>query len=661
MRLKSRVAAFDGWIGLRVALILLAGLVGMAPRVAAAFWAGGRARAILHLNYLASGGEHWKQIGQVVISGALNASGTAGTFRQTVDLRGGRDAAVLDAGPLHVTEVTLPDSSWQLDQGGVVTVTDTPDARIDARNQSFIDRNGWFMAKAAANALKYLGKRREQGRTYDRIALTPEGGRAMTLWFDRDDHLLYRIDELDAAHQPQSFIYSDYRRIQGVLLPFVQRQTNGDARQDVIETVGSIMLSSAVDDGLFVAPASAFHDATLFSSGSSTTVPFELSDGLILIDVSIEGHPALPFILDTGASNIVTPATARQLGLQGTGDIPVGGAGERQTGAQLTIVKELRAGSVELRDQTFAILTMPDGLERPAGEPPVAGFLGAELLRRFPVTIDYQQKTVTFYRPGLSVPRPVGAQIVPLYFNDGHPYVELGIDDVPGIFGLDTGDDGSIALFPSFYEQHRFPVEQPVLANYAVGFGGGLVNLLTRIGSVALGDATIERPLVRLSQTAKGGFSVDAIAGNLGQQFLSNFVFTLDYERHVGYFQRSGAFGKPTDYDRSGLTLIEHGEALIVGRVDGWTPAARAGVRQGDTVLAINGRAAGHTPRGLYRRMLAGPAGSPITLEIRRGNSRRQIMFRLEELLPMKGRFRPLERRIRDRGRDQEESAGQRE
>jgi hypothetical protein len=63
--------------------------------------------------------------------------------------------------------------------------------------------------------------------------------------------------------------------------------------------------------------------------------------------------------------------------------------------------------------------------------------------------------------------------------------------------------------------------------------------------------------------------------------------------------------------------------------------------------LAINGRVTAHAAREVFRQMLAAPAGSPITLEIRRGNIRKQIVFTLEELLPMKGKFRPLERRIR--------------
>ncbi len=596
---------------------------------------------LLHLSYLASGGYHWSAFAQAEISGDVNIGGIKGDFHEVVDLRRGRDATDIDADPIKMKQVSLTDSSWQADQSGLVTYLDTPSARADAINESYVDRNGWFAAKGSE--LSYVGTRKDHGVDYDLVKVTPPGGRSMTLWIDTTDHLLYRIDQMDATHHESDILYSNYRKLDGVMMPFSTRQSNGDPSQDTVMTVKRIQLSRTIDQAVFIPPPSMFMDARLVGGMGSATVPFSLADGRIVVDISLNGKPALPFLVDSGGSNVITPETAKLLGIEGSGDLASGGVGPAQDSEQLATVRTLRLGPVEMVNQQFSALPLPKFLQDRGGEAPIAGLVGAELLRRFPTTIDYQRKTLTFYKPGSTPPKPVGAQEVRLFFDGSHPYIQMDVDGVAGIFGIDTGDSSSATLFGPFYLVHEFPIEQPPQAREQGGIGGHTVALRTRVGSLSFGPWKLEDPLVTLNFADKGVFSNDSIAGNLGHELLKNFVFTLDYEHRRGYFLRSADFGKPLDYNRSGMALHrdKNGD-VAVERVNPDTPAASAGMRPGDIILSIDGRNPRAQALSQFETVLSAAPGTKLEVRYSRAGKEMKSIIQLRELLPLGGTMSPF-------------------
>lgn len=574
------------------------------------------------------------------MSGDANVGGAAGRFHQIVDLRNGRDVLTLDAGPIYQKQATLEDSSWQVDRSGLATVCDTPSARADAINESYQDRSGWFTAPA--DELRFRGTHRHHGEKFDLVAVTPPGGRKMTLWLGAKDHLLYRIDELDASHHESDTIYSDYRRIDGVMAPFILRQSNGNASQDTVLTVKTIRFSPVVDEAAFTPPPSTFKDAHLLGKARSTTVPFTSFGGWIVVEVSIDGRAAVPFLLDSGGSNYLTPQAAKLLGVKGAGNFALNGVGSAQENGQFAHVNELRMGPVEMMDQQFIVGPLPDMLENRGKDAPIAGLVGAELLRRFPTTIDYSRKTLTFYKPGSVPPKPPDAQSLRLYFDGSHPYIEVDVDGVPGIFQIDTGDNSGTTIFGPFYRAHAFPIEQPARAAREGGVGGFHSALDTRIGSLALGPWHLDDPLVTISFASQGAFSDDAIAGNLGYGFLKHFVFTLDYEHHQGYFLRSSEFKNPAHTYSAGISLARQNGSVVVKKVDRHAPARRAGLRAGDTILTVNGKTLQDLPPDALDSVFDAKAGTQFDVCYRRRDKERHAVFQLKEILPIHGTMMPL-------------------
>lgn len=625
---------------LQQSFLLLCGLGLLAPR-ALPSQGQRRARELLHLFYLVSGGNNWAPLAQAEIIGKLDLGGISGSIYQVVDLKQGRDVTDIDAGPLKTKEGTLTDSRWEVNQNGIVSYSDAPTAKRAAIDESFEDRNGWF--NAPENELAYDGTRRYHGKRYDLVTVTPAGGRSMTLWLNARNHLLDRIDQLDSEHHKNITFFSDYQKIEGVLMPFIVRQTDGDRSQNIIERVKTIRFSSTVDQAAFIPPPPTFKDAELPGGRSSVTVPFTIFDGRILIHVSIDGHAAVPFLLDTGGRNYLTPKAAKHLGVKGGGNIPISGIGQKQENAHFAKVGELRLGAVRMLNQVFIIAPLPEALEDTGKEAPIAGLVGAQLLQCFPATFNYQEKTLTFYKPGMVPPKPSDAQAFRLYFDGGQPYMQVTVDGVAGIFGIDTGDSGSTTIFGSFYRAHKFPVVQPAQPRSQGGIGGFGAALLTRVGSIGFGQWKLKDPLVTLNFAEKGAFSSDSIAGNLGSRVLRNFVFTLDYDHHQAYFVRSSEFGMPMAYNRSGMALARSDDGhVVVQRVNPDTPAAQAGIPMGATIVSLNGKSPRGVPLSVFDRVLSEKAGTEIDVHYTWNDEQMYTQLQLRKLLPPNGKMKPL-------------------
>ncbi|MFL5114697.1 MAG: S1C family serine protease [Microvirga sp.] len=77
-----------------------------------------------------------------------------------------------------------------------------------------------------------------------------------------------------------------------------------------------------------------------------------------------------------------------------------------------------------------------------------------------------------------------------------------------------------------------------------------------------------------------------------------------------------------------GVAANEVRGALVVARVTPGGPAEQAGVRAGDTIVAVNGETVG-TLAAFYRKVWAqGGAGAVVTLELSRNDETRRIEVR---------------------------------
>jgi Aspartyl protease/PDZ domain len=598
------------------------------------------ASAILRRMYVASGGSQWDKMTGANLTGDYDLGGLKGTFNQLIDFKHGSDVLAYDVGTTRGTQGTRQTTSWWKDEKGLTTVQDAPDALADAATQSYEDRNGWFYADRLTPVTS-LGERTEGGRSFDLIRVQPPRARALTLWIDGTTHLLDRMVELDAAQRENTTYFSDYRQIDGILYPFVQRSSTGDPSDDVIMYVKSFEVRPALTDRDFTPPPSMVQDAHLLTDGLPATIPFILKGGRIVVNVSIDGENPLPFVLDSGFSNVLTPEAAKKLHVSMKGTLSGNGVGNSQVDVHLADIQRYSVGPAELSDQQFAIVPLPRFLTNNGKQEPVAGLIGYEIFRRFVVGIDYYRRELTLSLP-TDKPQDIRGEKLPLLFNSRFCYVKASIDGVPGYFGIDTGDEAAITLFKSFYTAHHFPVELPVIKGFQGGIGGTSSTLLTRVASLSLGHFTLMRPLTELHFATGGAFASTLLAGNLGAQVFRNFIMTFDYPHEAVYIRKSPEFGYAMSYNRTGvhLDLTDSGK-IVIKAVNEGSPAASAGLQRGDQLVAIDHRSVEGQAYSTVEDWFAPLAGQSLDVEIMRSGHKQHIAINAKELLPMGG---PLHR-----------------
>ena len=465
--------------------------------------------------------------------------------------------------------------------------------------------------------------------TFTVVRATPPGGEGVELWFDPRSHLLDRtVEALDTS--TRTVRYADYRPVEGAQVPF--RITTDEGPGSNVETIHVEHVTwSKPDPRDFRRPVGA---ADFSITGGQSTVPMEY-DGFIVVEARLNGQGPYAFILDTGGRAEVTPEVAQRLGLQLTGAGSAGGAGTGTLRFQFAKLDRLDIGGVSLRDQAVAVVPLGyDTIER-GGRAPFAGILGLELFERFAVTLDYRGHTATF-RPSKTFRRPAGAFRLPVTFDDDMPLVPGRIDGRDGLIAIDTGLPEPLVVQPVWAERNglntRLRAGLPLIAS---GASGGSFALFANRANLTFGPTALQQIVTYYAEGAGGSLASRSQAGMLGNDVLANFRVTFDYQRGEVWFEPQPGYA-PKAYDRAGLSVAkDSAETFVVEfAVDG-SPAAEAGIKAGDEILAVDGAPANALSGWDFGRAVRRPPGTRMVLSLRREGQVRSVEVVLRELLPV--------------------------
>ena len=384
-----------------------------------------------------------------------------------------------------------------------------------------------------------------------------------------------------------------------------------------------------------------YHSAVLFSAvflalstlalptyAQSLTLNLKTLGEHVAVEGTVNGQP-LRLILDTGAgTNVLTPDAARRLGLTLTNaDFQVKGAGSELMTVKQARLPEIRFGGAKLRNLTAVVVPLPAALE-------CDGLLGYPLFNAFVTTFDYGARKVTFAPPGT---RPSGTP-VPLRLSESNvPEIEASVDGIRGWFRLDTGAGDSLMLYAPFVARNKLREKYPNRLETVVGRGvGGLLRGdIARMESFTLGGYTIEKLPVDLSRQMGGAFFDTSAAGNVGSSLLKRFVVSFDYQGGRLFLTRGPLFRAPFELNRSGLSLdFEDGKVSVVAVVPK-SPGAEAGLKEGDLVVALDGKPVTELKPGVVRAALRGKPGAALKLSVQSVGAAapREVVLTLRDLL----------------------------
>ncbi len=371
-------------------------------------------------------------------------------------------------------------------------------------------------------------------------------------------------------------------------------------------------------------------------------------DGAILMTLPIRGtgrDTTGVFLLDTGAGYLALDEPfARALGLRSRS------IGDATMRLLTEPVARLQMGRFS-RDRIEPVLTLDLSGVRAATDRPVVGLLGADLFRDDALVIDDARSELLLLRGGERAASrdPVArslARLSGVLASDAMPLRYERIGDgkiavrarIPGVRDtlhliLDTGATKTV-----FFERALANAGHPERAWRALkGLRSPTLYGETALQLVRVPRLTLhggERPLSVDQMDAgiiQGGLAealnraLDRdIAGLLGHSFTRRFRLAIDFREQVLWWSPRSVSTDLREHEHSsiGVQLVRGRGAVRVQSVASGSPAARAGVRVGDQLHAVDGIAVEGLALEQIGMRLEGAPGSVVRLELARGGRR---------------------------------------
>ncbi|HXO16734.1 MAG TPA: retropepsin-like aspartic protease [Candidatus Dormibacteraeota bacterium] len=357
-------------------------------------------------------------------------------------------------------------------------------ASLEFLSPAFIARGG---------RLGGAGNATFDGKPYRTIVVGDVNSVPLRLYVDPQTALIRLAREVDGS---ETFEYRNYRRIDGVTVPFLVLHDG--------------QIFERYDDRAAV--SSAFyppHGPTPSFRGSPQAIPTDPRAVTPIADCSI-GGVSVRCLLDTGNSGLsMSSELASRIGAPVVGTYQIRGLGGYTT--QVVRAGPLRIGNAAYSDAYYAVL---NDLRRYGYDV----VLGADVLGSTVVEVDGGAHVI---RLGAAPAR--SAIALPVTFENFIPVVSVGLGSIETELAVDTGDESNINLAYDFYVKHPglFSITQ---RRSVSGIGGNSVEMIGEIPQVRIGDYRTGSQRIGTTQTLQG-----TAFGHLGAAFLQQFVVQFDY------------------------------------------------------------------------------------------------------------------------------------
>ncbi len=377
------------------------------------------------------------------------------------------------------------------------------------------------------------------------------------------------------------------------------------------------------------------------STARQVRIPFRMVNNLILVRVEVNGVP-LQLIFDTGVRHTVLINLEKidSLDLHNARRIRLSGLGKskEKIPALYSTGNRLKIGRLVNDSAVVYMVTEAFRFSENLGEV-IHGFIGTDLVKDYPVKIDFKRQKLIFYRPDVFARKKFKSyRRLPLEIRDDEPYIHLKIrlrplDSLQSLnLLIDMGASDALWIFEN-QQVHPDSTMRGLRDYFGLGFSGEIYGRRTRAAELTFPGTRFRfrRIIASFPDTASYGhlhtdFSFDGIAGN---ELWRRFFVILDFRHHQLLLKKY-----PHDYHRKfsynipGIYLMYQGKIpirfkrletrivhtdasrqgrggnaafvqyynyyyrlmnrIVIARVRRNSPAWKAGLRPGDVVLEIN-------------------------------------------------------------------------
>lgn len=409
----------------------------------------------------------------------------------------------------------------------------------------------------------------------------------------------------------------------------------------------------------------------------SERLSFQLLNNLIIVPLEVNGAK-LSFILDSGVSKPILFNLSGQdsIELKNVSEIEIQGLGDGEPIKALSSkgntfrLKELQNSNQEL----YVVLDKNMNFSPSLGVP-IHGIIGYDLFRDFVVEVNYSRLKLEFSRPeGYIHEAGRRSQTLPLTIVNNKPYIDgevmiKGEARVPVRLLVDTGSSDAVWLFPDSLKGLEVPVRHydDFLGK---GLSGNIFGKRTMVNQIRIGDFSFEDAKAAFPDMVsyKALKAMGSRNGSLGGEILRRFNIVFDFPHNAVTLKKNGNYNEPFHFNMSGIELQHNGvryiaeriadsrgvvkndektfgdvqilmenrtrlslvPEIIVSGIRAGSPAAAAGLQEGDVILAVNGKRIHRYKLQEVMRMLNEKEGKRIRVLIERFNKDLLISFVLK-------------------------------
>ena len=329
-----------------------------------------------------------------------------------------------------------------------------------------------------------------------------------------------------------------------------------------------------------------------------------------VVQVSVNGHSPLPFLLDTGSSPAVSlsPEAAKELGIK------VSGRPETENGFTFTRVS-IGSAILQGQDKNNVALDTKEAdvldlslLNFIAPDAHIAGIIGLGALLQVTSRFDFSARTLTMFfasHPPLHIPN---ATVLPL---QGNSYGTLAVRATlaPGTYAdmiVDTGSSDTQLPLSALTVLHPTAIAYD---NYEQRIDGTSASPKIRLPSLIIG--TLRVPNVEVSTLPP------PTRLSLGLDILTDYRLTLDAPNGQLIMEPS-AHSERYPRGHSGLETEPSGGGWRVSSLSDISPARTAGLKVGDQLIAVAGTSVQGLSDAQVGRLFAVRLGTSLQVRVRR-------------------------------------------
>ena len=363
--------------------------------------------------------------------------------------------------------------------------------------------------------------------------------------------------------------------------------------------------------GIAMQAGPGFAARSLFTAGAEAAWhPLNLSAARYLTLPASVNDTALTAVLDSGATrSVIKDRLALELGLPYLG-ATLAGTFTRDVPGSLYRVGELMLDGAAFRHIDIASFEMSQ-VEILAGNVPLV--IGQDILRQVAFEVQFTQDRIRLLDRA-AARSPAGHVRLELQGSGREfPALPARIENHGAEHAiLDLGSSVPVSLSRDYAAQIGLLKDRPVSTTMTLGVEGSAVSQIFLARNVRVGPFAMNQVPVCVIEDWELAQPI-----NLGWPLLAAFNAVFDLGGDALWLQGDPArIAAPFPRDRSGLGGQRRADGIMVRHVAMDSPAWRAGLREGDTIVAIDGRTidAAFPPPG--ERLGQNPAGTRYQLTL---------------------------------------------